>query len=122
MFWIPGEVPIEMERFSQAARKKYELRAYFGIGSENPSVERALCENKAFVLSGFNLVYFKKESVLTVMGTILTYGQLLYKRKFSNKIKFIPEAVSSNTSLIKSSDCDRPVLLQIPGKLSIKFR
>ncbi|GFY80141.1 uncharacterized protein TNIN_201601 [Trichonephila inaurata madagascariensis] len=77
LFWIPGEVPIEMEKLSHAARKKYELRASFGIGSENPSIERALCEEKAFVLSGFNLVHFTKESVLTVMGTILTYGLLL---------------------------------------------
>ncbi|GFT33475.1 uncharacterized protein NPIL_668781 [Nephila pilipes] len=77
MFWIPGEVPIEMEKFNQVVRKKYEFRASSGIVSENPSVERVLCEEKVFILSGYNFVYFTKQSVLTVLGTILTYGLLI---------------------------------------------
>ncbi|GFY78502.1 uncharacterized protein TNIN_14561 [Trichonephila inaurata madagascariensis] len=77
MFWIPGEVPIEMNKFDQAIRKKYELRAVSGVISENSSVERAFFEGQVFVLSACNLIFFTKESVLTVLGTILTYGLLI---------------------------------------------
>ncbi|GFT54264.1 uncharacterized protein NPIL_631911 [Nephila pilipes] len=77
MFWIPGEVPIEMDNFNQVMRKKFELRAASGIISDNSAVERAVCDEKVIVLSGCSLIYFTKESVLSVLGTILTYGLLI---------------------------------------------
>ncbi|GFY38432.1 uncharacterized protein TNIN_43971 [Trichonephila inaurata madagascariensis] len=77
IFWIPGEVPIQMEKFNQVIRKKFELRACLNIVQENLSLERVLCEEKVFVLSGCSLVHFRKHFVLTVLGTILTYGLLI---------------------------------------------
>ncbi|GBM37347.1 hypothetical protein AVEN_24532-1 [Araneus ventricosus] len=76
MFWIPDQIPLEMENFTKIIRSKYEMRASSGIISKNPTVEKLLLEEKIFVLSGCNLIFFRRSNILPVLGTALTYGLL----------------------------------------------
>ncbi|GBN62513.1 hypothetical protein AVEN_3195-1 [Araneus ventricosus] len=76
MFWIPEQIPLEMENFTKIIRSKYEMRASSGIISQNPTVEKLLLEEKIFVVSGWNLIFFRRRSILPVLGTALTYGLL----------------------------------------------
>ncbi|GBN39511.1 hypothetical protein AVEN_54931-1 [Araneus ventricosus] len=76
MFWIPDQILLEMENFTKIIRSKYEMRASSGIISKNPTVEKLLLEEKIFVLSGCNLIFFRRSNILPVLGTALTYGLL----------------------------------------------
>ncbi|GBN39513.1 hypothetical protein AVEN_54933-1 [Araneus ventricosus] len=59
MFWIPEQNPLEMENLNKIKRCKYEKRASYGIVSENSIVEKLLLEEKIFVVSGSNLIFFR---------------------------------------------------------------
>ncbi|GBN05003.1 hypothetical protein AVEN_63754-1 [Araneus ventricosus] len=77
MFWIPEQIPLEMENLKKIIRCKYEMRASFGIISEKSTVEKLLLEEEIFVVSGCNLIFFRRRNILSVLGTALTYGLLL---------------------------------------------
>ncbi|GBN66082.1 hypothetical protein AVEN_219710-1 [Araneus ventricosus] len=77
MFWIPEQIPLEMENLNKIIRCKYEMRASFGIVSEKSTVEKLLLEEKIYVVSGCNLIFFRRRNILSVLGTALTYGLLL---------------------------------------------
>ncbi|KAF8788166.1 hypothetical protein HNY73_009697 [Argiope bruennichi] len=76
MFWIPECIPVEMENLNRIIRLKYEMRASSGIISKNPTIGKLLLEGKIFVLSGCDLIFFRKRNILSVLGTALTYGLL----------------------------------------------
>ncbi|GBN53831.1 hypothetical protein AVEN_179726-1 [Araneus ventricosus] len=77
MFWIPEQIRLEMEKLNKIIRWKYEMRASFEIVSEKSTVEKLLLEEKIFVVSGCNLIFFRTRNILSVLGTALTNGLLL---------------------------------------------
>ncbi|GBM97712.1 hypothetical protein AVEN_63411-1 [Araneus ventricosus] len=77
MFWIPEQIPLEMENLKKIIRCKYEMRTSYGIVSENSTIEKLLLEEKIFVVFGCNLIFFRRRNILSVLGTALTYGLLL---------------------------------------------
>ncbi|GBN66081.1 hypothetical protein AVEN_219709-1 [Araneus ventricosus] len=77
MFWIPEQIPLEMENLNKIIRCKYEMRAGYGIVAENSTIEKLLLEEKIFVVSGCNLIFFRRRNILSVLGSALTYGLLL---------------------------------------------
>ncbi|GBO15625.1 hypothetical protein AVEN_268760-1 [Araneus ventricosus] len=77
MFWIPEQIPLELENLNKIIRRKYEMRASSGIISKNPTVEKLLLEEKIFVVSGCNLIFFRRSYILSALGTALTYGLLI---------------------------------------------
>ncbi|GBN64714.1 hypothetical protein AVEN_254642-1 [Araneus ventricosus] len=84
MFWIPETIPMELEKLNKIIRWKYEMRASSGMVCENPSVEKLLLEEKIFVVSGCNLISFRKCHILSVFGTALTYGLLILSFEVRN--------------------------------------
>ncbi|KAF8788159.1 hypothetical protein HNY73_009691 [Argiope bruennichi] len=76
MFWIPEWIPEEMENLNRIIRFKYEMRASSGLVSRNSTVEKWLLEGK-IILSGCNMIFLRKSSILSVLGTALIYGLLL---------------------------------------------
>ncbi|GBN00593.1 hypothetical protein AVEN_140711-1 [Araneus ventricosus] len=76
MFWIPEKIQMEMENFSKIIRSKYEMRSSSGTVSKNLTIEKLLLEEKIFVVSGCNLIFFRRSNILPVLGTALTYGLL----------------------------------------------
>ncbi|GBN95286.1 hypothetical protein AVEN_32790-1 [Araneus ventricosus] len=67
MFWIPEQIPLEMENLNKIIRCKYEMRASFGIISEKSTVEKLLLEEEIFVVSGCNLIFFRRRNILSVL-------------------------------------------------------
>ncbi|GBN03076.1 hypothetical protein AVEN_135169-1 [Araneus ventricosus] len=84
MFWIPETIPMELEKLNKIIRWKYEMRASSGMVCENLSVEKLLLEEKIFVVSGCNLISFRKCHILSVFGTALTYGLLILSFEVRN--------------------------------------
>ncbi|GBN00675.1 hypothetical protein AVEN_201175-1 [Araneus ventricosus] len=84
MFWIPEEIQMELEKLNKIILWKYEMRASSGMVTENPSIEKLLLEEKAFVLSGCSLIAFRRCHILSVFGTALTYGLLILSFEVRN--------------------------------------
>ncbi|GBN00589.1 hypothetical protein AVEN_140707-1 [Araneus ventricosus] len=77
MFWIPEQIPLEMENLNKIIRLKFEMKASSGIVSAFSIVEKLLLEEKIFVVSGYNVIFLRRSHVLSVLGSALTYGLLL---------------------------------------------
>lgn len=76
--WVAGRFPIEMDEFKETFRKKVQMNQLMGIADQS-GLERGLFEKRDFVFSGCNIIYFRRSSILTVVGTMLTYTLLLLK-------------------------------------------
>lgn len=74
VIWTAGRVPVESAAFKRAFREKVEGRAFLGI-SEN--ADRGLFELEDFVLTGGDVISFKRSLILTFIGTMLTYTFLM---------------------------------------------
>ncbi|KAF8788162.1 hypothetical protein HNY73_009693 [Argiope bruennichi] len=77
MFWIPEQIPLEMENLNKIICSKYEVRASSGIVSECPTIEKLMLEEKIFVVSGCSMISFRRRHILSILGTVLTYGLLV---------------------------------------------
>ncbi|GFS41884.1 uncharacterized protein NPIL_599791 [Nephila pilipes] len=77
LFFNAGQIPIEMKRFSQILRDLHENRILLGIVHKNSLVERLILDERTFILSGCDLIFFTRNGIFTVLGAILTYGLLI---------------------------------------------
>ncbi|GBN23326.1 hypothetical protein AVEN_212644-1 [Araneus ventricosus] len=77
IFWFPGRVSLELKTFSHLIRTNYEERCCAGFLSENFLQEKLLLEQRSFLFSGLNLISYKRENILTLLGALLTYGLLV---------------------------------------------
>ncbi|GFY75080.1 uncharacterized protein TNIN_406961 [Trichonephila inaurata madagascariensis] len=84
IFYCAGRIPLELNAFSKMIQKQFEKRALSGVIEENPSVERLLLQEKTFVFSGCEIIYFTQSGILTIIGTILTYGLLVLSVDLKN--------------------------------------
>ncbi|KAF8788164.1 hypothetical protein HNY73_009695 [Argiope bruennichi] len=84
IFWNAGQIPIEMEKFSRLMRRRIEERSFLECNSLGIRTERSAVDEHVFVLSGHNLIYYRKSTILTLVGTILTYGLLILSIEFKN--------------------------------------
>ncbi|KAG8179269.1 hypothetical protein JTE90_026733 [Oedothorax gibbosus] len=76
--WVPGKLPVEMNKLKEAFRQKSRLRWIFlGSHQEEDVFEKAFCGKEPLVITGFNIVSFRQSSILAVIGTILSYTLLL---------------------------------------------
>ncbi|KAG8186597.1 hypothetical protein JTE90_019919 [Oedothorax gibbosus] len=78
--WVPGKLPIEIDKMKEAFRSKYRYR-WFHLGVMEENVfEKAFGEQHTFVLTGVRFIEFKQSSILAVVGTILSYTLVLVTR------------------------------------------
>ncbi|GFY77836.1 uncharacterized protein TNIN_352721 [Trichonephila inaurata madagascariensis] len=77
ILWKAGSLPIEAEKLKRTYRIKFRQK----LLSENKvgelHSEMDLIDTSNFVLSGCNIIYFYRSSLLALAGTILTYTVLL---------------------------------------------
>ncbi|GFW69713.1 uncharacterized protein TNCV_1883571 [Trichonephila clavipes] len=85
IFYYAGQIPIEMKRLTQVLKNKFVDRVSLGIDQDNSFVERLLVEENTFVMSGCDLIFFTRNGILTVLGTILTYGLLILSLDLKQK-------------------------------------
>ncbi|KAF8788150.1 hypothetical protein HNY73_009683 [Argiope bruennichi] len=87
IFLNAGQIPIEMERFSHLMRRRIEERFFLGLKSLYVPSDLPMADEKAFLLSGCDFIYYKKGTILSLLGTILTYGLLLLGIEFKHDFK-----------------------------------
>ncbi|GFR28344.1 uncharacterized protein TNCT_393261 [Trichonephila clavata] len=84
IFYCAGRIPLEMNAFSKRIQMQFEKRALSGVIEENPTVERLLLQEKTFVFSACEMIHFTRSGILTILGTILTYGLLVLSVDLKN--------------------------------------
>ncbi|KAG8199764.1 hypothetical protein JTE90_000857 [Oedothorax gibbosus] len=77
MFWVAGGIPLQIKQFRKAFTEKSKERALLGFALELTVPEKIQTENEDFELSGCGLLFFRRSSILGVIGSILTYGLLV---------------------------------------------
>ncbi|KAG8199762.1 hypothetical protein JTE90_000855 [Oedothorax gibbosus] len=77
MFWVAGGIPLEIKQLRKAFTEKSKERALLGFALELTAPERIQTQNEDFKLSGCGLLFFRRSSILGVLGSILTYGLLI---------------------------------------------
>ncbi|GBM30991.1 hypothetical protein AVEN_69232-1 [Araneus ventricosus] len=86
IFLVAGQVPVEAENFVDAFRKKLECRLFHESSPEvNVPIQEWLFVKPDFVLSGCKMINYKRSSILTAFGTILTYGLLIVNMEVRKK-------------------------------------
>ncbi|GBN15593.1 hypothetical protein AVEN_88182-1 [Araneus ventricosus] len=76
IFFKAGQIPIEMDKFSRLMRRHIELRSFLALSSSETGAEISLNVDQVITLSGCDLIIYRKTTILTFLGTILTYGLL----------------------------------------------
>ncbi|GFR26246.1 uncharacterized protein TNCT_399101 [Trichonephila clavata] len=84
IFVVAGQVPIEMENFTNEFLKKFEHRFFLEPSQDNTRVLEWLLKKPDLVLSGCKVISYRRSSVLTAVGTILTYGLLVVNMETRN--------------------------------------
>lgn len=80
--WIAGGIAIEMKKFRDAfGEKTHKRRLMLVPYSNEASFEEGLNRMANFALSGCDILYYRRSSILTVVGAILTYTLLLLNTK-----------------------------------------
>ncbi|GFU03919.1 uncharacterized protein NPIL_398311 [Nephila pilipes] len=77
IFATAGQVSIEMEKFSNEFLKQFEYKFFREPSQDNARVLEWLLKTPDLVLSGCKIISYRRSSILTAVGTILTYGLLI---------------------------------------------
>ncbi|GBN27738.1 hypothetical protein AVEN_175059-1 [Araneus ventricosus] len=78
--WIAGGLPVEEKRMKDAFRKKIQQRRLSRLSVDAICLEEEMSEKSDFVLSGCDIIHFRRSSIATLAGTILTYTILLISK------------------------------------------
>ncbi|GFT33483.1 uncharacterized protein NPIL_668821 [Nephila pilipes] len=77
ILWVAGGLPIEQQKLKKEFYKKSLLRLIFVGISQEPRLTKELLDSPDFVFSGCNILFYKRSSILVVIGTLLTYTILV---------------------------------------------
>ncbi|GFS46020.1 uncharacterized protein NPIL_73061 [Nephila pilipes] len=77
LLWIASCVPIQMQKLKEAFYKKAHLRliTYRDLGE--PQLKTELFQKPDFTFTGWDLIPFKRSTLVAVFGTLLSYTVLL---------------------------------------------
>ncbi|GBO09901.1 hypothetical protein AVEN_257779-1, partial [Araneus ventricosus] len=78
--WAAGGLPIEEDRFKDTFRRKTKQRLQLVNGKNERYIQYQILEKPTFVLSGCEIIYFRRSSILSLAGTVLTYTILLISK------------------------------------------
>ncbi|GBM95920.1 hypothetical protein AVEN_85273-1 [Araneus ventricosus] len=78
--WAAGGIPIEEDRFKDTFRRKTKQRFQLVNGKNERCIQNQILEKPTFVLSGCEIIYFRRSSILSLAGTVLTYTILLIRK------------------------------------------
>ncbi|KAG8173409.1 hypothetical protein JTE90_029275 [Oedothorax gibbosus] len=75
--WFAGGVPLAMKNFKAAFSRKTQQSLLVASSERESGLVRGLYERPSLVLSGCGILYFTRNSILVVLGTLLTYTIIL---------------------------------------------
>ncbi|GBN90259.1 hypothetical protein AVEN_54753-1 [Araneus ventricosus] len=78
-FWVAGGLPIQMQAFIKEFQQKIEHRLMLRGREDEVNFGGRLDERSVFVLSGYDIIHFKRSSILALAASVLTYTLLLIK-------------------------------------------
>ncbi|GFS53588.1 uncharacterized protein TNIN_279431 [Trichonephila inaurata madagascariensis] len=79
VLWVAGELPMEQNRLKNAFYKRAHSRFLMALSSKESQCKREILDKPNFVFSGCNIFSYTRNSVLTLVGTLLTYTLIIYK-------------------------------------------
>ncbi|GFT76385.1 uncharacterized protein NPIL_298341 [Nephila pilipes] len=76
--WVAGSVPVDISRFKETFHQMTHERLLYHHATENElQLKIDLFNEPDFVLTGCNILPFRRSTILTVIGTLLTYTVLV---------------------------------------------
>ncbi|GFR05975.1 uncharacterized protein TNCT_668851 [Trichonephila clavata] len=77
ILWIAGGVAIEERKFKDLFHKKAKLRMLLVESPDEPRLERWLFDKPDFVFTGWDIISYRRNTVLAVIGALITYTVLI---------------------------------------------
>ncbi|GBM94039.1 hypothetical protein AVEN_124541-1 [Araneus ventricosus] len=77
--WTAGGLPVELEAFNEEFHKKAQLRLLVNAKTDGIGFAKHLCERPVFVLTGCDIIHFKRGIILSLAAAVLTYTLLILK-------------------------------------------
>ncbi|GBM46174.1 hypothetical protein AVEN_48693-1 [Araneus ventricosus] len=75
--WTAGGLPIELETFNKEFRSKILQRDLLEGKTDEIDFKKYLNDDSISVLSGCDIIHFKRSAILVLAGTIITYALLI---------------------------------------------
>ncbi|GBN26860.1 hypothetical protein AVEN_162510-1 [Araneus ventricosus] len=75
--WTAGGLPLAEDELKDAFRRKMRERLRLFGKVDEECFQQELLQKPSFLMSGCGIVYFQRSSILSLLGTILTYTLLL---------------------------------------------
>ncbi|GFU32148.1 uncharacterized protein NPIL_201341 [Nephila pilipes] len=75
--WVSGGLPENINKLKEAFYRKTHRRIIFDGTSEKPELRKELLDKPDFVLTGCGILFYRKFSVLAIIGALLTYTVLI---------------------------------------------
>ncbi|GFR13686.1 uncharacterized protein TNCT_716401 [Trichonephila clavata] len=79
VLWVAGGLPIEQNKLKNAFYKRTHSRFLIVLSSEEPQCKREILDKPNFVFSGCKIFSYTRSSILTLIGTLLTYDLIIYQ-------------------------------------------
>ncbi|GFR05980.1 uncharacterized protein TNCT_668891 [Trichonephila clavata] len=80
ILWIAGGVPLALGRLKDEYFKKAHQKMLLVPIPEEPKLEKWLLDRQDFVFNGCNIFSYRRNSLLAVVGTLLTYTFLVINK------------------------------------------
>ncbi|GFU45839.1 uncharacterized protein NPIL_572391 [Nephila pilipes] len=77
ILWVAGGVPVELNKLKEKFYKKVHLRFIVLAITKEPKYKQEILEAPEFVLTGCGILSYRRSSILTLVGTLLTYTVLI---------------------------------------------
>ncbi|GFT73396.1 uncharacterized protein NPIL_511361 [Nephila pilipes] len=75
--WVSGGLPENINKLKEAFYKKTHRRIIIVGTSGEPDLRKELLDKPDFVLSGCGILFYRKFSILAIIGALLTYTVLI---------------------------------------------
>ncbi|GFX66464.1 uncharacterized protein TNCV_1291451 [Trichonephila clavipes] len=79
VLWETGGLPMEQNKLKNAFYKRAHSRFLMALSSKEPQCKREMLDKPNFVFIGCNILSYTRNSVLTLVGTLLTYALIIFK-------------------------------------------
>ncbi|KAF8787976.1 hypothetical protein HNY73_009519 [Argiope bruennichi] len=81
VLWFAGGIPIQLHKLKEAFYRKERQRLYFFQKKGLLHLRKELFEVTEFCFTGCDIISFKRRTLLTIIGTLLTYTVLIINMK-----------------------------------------
>ncbi|GIY29866.1 uncharacterized protein CEXT_710481 [Caerostris extrusa] len=74
--WVAGGVSNQFQKLKEAFHKKEKLRLLNVTSLDEPTLKKGYFEETDFVFTGCDIIFYKRSTILTLFGALLTYTVL----------------------------------------------